>query len=75
VLEAREGTISEGEADLTLHEPTEEELGEEISAGEDATAGPGPGSSGESDDGWVPTAEEVVWYWPTVRDRLVEELE
>jgi len=75
VLEAPEGTITEGETDLTLHEPTEEELLEEIAAGGDATAGPGPGSSGEETDGWVPTPEEVVWYWPTVRDRLVEDLE
>jgi len=75
VLEAPEGTISEGEADLTLHEPAAEELVDEISAGEDTTAGPGPGSSGERGEGWVPTAEEVVWYWPTVRDRLVEDLE
>lgn len=42
-------------------------------------AGPSTPAVGETAEGggrgWVPTREKVVWFWPQMQDRLVEDLE
>ena len=88
VLEAEARSLPDGAASLELVEvtmgevaPTQETAWDEIARGaeaaEAATEEPGGGEATPAANGdlWTPSRENVVWAWPRMEVRLVEELE
>jgi chromosomal replication initiation ATPase DnaA len=74
--------LPEGAADLTLHEAPQADGADWESADvarEEAPPAPAPTIStpaaraGTPKSGWFPSPENVVWNWPRLDDRLIEE--